>query len=227
MASTSTKGSLGDLPGAFMNLVNAQMKLTTDLFESLTGQSLPTIGDVGKAGRKLTSGGTCSCGCGSRTGCCHIPPPCWMPQPLGECTSHVTQCKTACIRFVITNCDRVKRTIAVQASGAQSGQVTVSPPTVSLGPQERATVTACVSIPDDAKDGETIESLLWVRGCKEYFFRWTVSVGTVGLDACHEVEVCDCPDYLHHWYDHFYCVRPCPGGGRTTGLTTNVGAANG
>jgi hypothetical protein len=19
----------------------------------------------------------------------------------------------------------------------------------------------------------------------------------------------DCPDLIHHWYDHFYCPRPC------------------
>jgi hypothetical protein len=23
------------------------------------------------------------------------------------------------------------------------------------------------------------------------------------------VEVEDCPDLIHHWYDHFYCDRPC------------------
>jgi hypothetical protein len=22
----------------------------------------------------------------------------------------------------------------------------------------------------------------------------------------------DCPDLLHHWYDHFYCNRPCTHG---------------
>jgi hypothetical protein len=221
----STKGSLGDLPAAFMNLMNAQMKLSADLFESLTGQTLPTIGDLSQAGKKLTGAGD---GCGTRGGCCDIPPPCWMPRSLGSCTSHVTQCRTACVRFVITNCDRVKRTIAVQPSGAGADRVTVSPPTVALGPQERATVSACVSIPDDAKDGEKFETLLWVRGCKEYYFRWTVSVGTVGVDSCHEIEVCDCPDYVHHWYDHFYCVRPCPGGSRTSGLSNAAGVgANG
>jgi hypothetical protein len=25
-----------------------------------------------------------------------------------------------------------------------------------------------------------------------------------------EVEIEDCPDLIHHWYDHFYCERPCP-----------------
>jgi hypothetical protein len=208
MASTqSQQGLLGDLPGALMNLVNAQMQLSANLFESLTGQKLPTIGDLSKTSHKLIPGAT---GCHPKAGCCTIPPPCWMPRPLGECTSHVAQCKTACVRFRITNCDRVKRNITVQVTGPNASKVTLSPPTLSLGPQERATVSACVSIPDDAKSGETTESLIWIRGCKEYFFRWNVSVGTAGLDSCHEIEVCDCPDYVHHWYDHFYCVRPCP-----------------
>jgi hypothetical protein len=218
MATQSTKGSLGDLPAAFMNLLNAQMKLSADLFESFTGQKLPTVSDLNKFGQQvLTPGAT---GCAPKGGCCTIPAPCWMPRSLGECVSHVGQCNSACIRFVVTNCDRVSRTISAQASGAQAGKVTISPPSVVLGPQERATISACVSIADNAQTGEKIEALIWLRGCKEYFFRWNVSVGTVGVDACHEIEVCDCPDYVHHWYDHFYCVRPCPTAGRT-GVATN------
>jgi hypothetical protein len=208
---TQQKGSLGDLPAALMNVFNAQMKLSADLFESLLGQPVPKF-DARSLGKVLGQG----TGCSPRGGSCTIPPPCWMPQPLGECVSHVTQCNTACIRIVVTNCDRTRRTVTVQATGKGAQKVTISPPSLDLGPMERDTITACVAIPDDAKTGEKIESLLWVRGCKEYFLRWTVSVGTVGMDSCHEIEVCDCPDTVHHWYDHFYCVRPCPGG-RTAG----------
>jgi hypothetical protein len=201
------KASLGDLQSAVANLLNAQMRFGAELFESFTGQRVPTLSDLSKAGRMLGRG---AAGCAPRGGCCTIPPPCWMPQPLGECTSHVAQCKTACVRLLVTNCDRVQRTITVQATGAHAGQVTISPPSLTLGPMERATISACVAIPEDAKTGEKRESLLWVRGCKEHYLRWTVSVGTVGVDSCHEVEVCDCPDLVHHWYDHFYCARPCP-----------------
>ncbi|MGN6193265.1 MAG: hypothetical protein ACTHM4_14145 [Rhodanobacteraceae bacterium] len=207
MATQQQKATLGDLPAALMNLFNAQRRLGTDLFESLTGQPAPSVDDVSKLGRSLGFGVS---SCRPRTGCCAIPPPCWMPQSLGECASHVAKCNTACIRLVITNCDRAKRTITVQATGAGASRVTLSPPSVVLSPQGRATVTACVSVPDDAKNGDKVDTLLWVRGCKEYYLRWTVSVGTIGIDSCHEIEVCDCPDYLHHWYDHFYCARPCP-----------------
>ena len=216
---TQQKGSLGDLPAALMNVFNAQMKLSADLFESLLGQAVPTF-DPRSLGSALGQG----TGCSPRGGSCTIPPPCWMPQPLGECVSHVTQCNTACIRIVVTNCDRTRRTVTAQATGKSAQKVTISPPSLDLGPMERDTITACVAIPDDAKNGDRIESLLWVRGCKEYFLRWTVSVGTVGMDSCHEIEVCDCPDLVHHWYDHFYCVRPCPGG--RTGPNDPTGAGS-
>ena len=95
--------------------------------------------------------------------------------------------------------------------------MTVAPPSLDLGPQERGTISVCIAMPDHAKANDRMEALVWLRGCREYYFRWTISVGTLGLDSCHEVDVCDCPDYLHHWYDHFYCVRPCPTVGRIAG----------
>jgi hypothetical protein len=213
MSTQSQRASLGGVPDALMQLFDAQMRLGADLFESLTGRPMPSLGDVSRSARE-TSGllGLRTTGCAPRGGACAIPPPCWMPQPLGECTSHVSQCRTACVRIVVTNCDRVGRTVTVQAAGAGAKQVTVSPPSLTLGPMERATVSACITVPENAPAGERVETLLWVRGCKEYFLRWTVSVATAGLSSCHEVEVCDCPDYVHHWYDHFYCVRPCPQG---------------
>jgi hypothetical protein len=131
-----------------------------------------------------------------------------MPRSLGECVSHVGQCKTACIRLVVTNCDRVRRTISVKAAG-KSGEVKISPPSLDLGPMERGSVSVCMTILQDTPDGTQFDSLVWVQGCREYFLRWTVSVGTVGFDSCHEITVDDCPEWIHHWYDHFYCVRYC------------------
>jgi hypothetical protein len=37
-----------------------------------------------------------------------------------------------------------------------------------------------------------------------------VRVGRLCGASCPEVEVDDCPDNIHHWYDHFYCERGCP-----------------
>jgi hypothetical protein len=81
---------------------------------------------------------------------------------------------------------------------------------LNLGPMERG--TAVVKL--DFTDCEEIEELVWVRGCYDHYIRWTVSESRFGGDTCHELDVEDCPEYIHHWYDHFYCERPCPGSGQ-------------
>lgn len=141
--------------------------------------------------------------------CCDIPEPCWMPVPLGDIESFACPGATSVVRLVITNCDRIPHSYSIWAKGADAGLVDLQPTSLSLGPKERGQVLATLKIPADAKDGQEFEALLWVRGCKEHFLRWTVEVGTRGGDCCHEVEVEDCPDLIHHWYDHFYCARPC------------------
>src|SRR5688572_18226254 len=133
MMAQSTKGSLGDMPAAFMNLLSAQMKLTSELFESLYGQPMPSLKDLGKSAEKMFGKST---GCGPATGTCSIPAPCWMPRSLGECVSHVAECKTACVRFVVTNCDRVSRTISARVAGGGMDQITLAPTSLTLGPQE-------------------------------------------------------------------------------------------
>lgn len=193
----SNKALLGDVPEALMALVRAQLDLSRGLFESLTGAKVPSLGDqVRKLGSKAAKSP------------CHIPPPCWMPQPLGECVSHVSDCGKACVRLVITNCDRVPRTIDVRVKGA-ADLVTVSPASVTIDPMDCKEVELCLEVPRDTPKGHEYKSIVWVEGCKQHYLVWKVSVGTLGVDSCHEVEVEDCPDYVHHWYDHFYCVRPC------------------
>ena len=200
--------TLGGVPAALASLVDAEMKLGSDLFRAMTGTALPQVGDVVRAVRSRASTST--------GGCCQIPPPCWLPQPLGECTSHVGQCKSACIELLVTNCDAAARTITVDVPKG-GAQVTVTPASVDLGPFERGTVSVCYAVPQGEADGTEHELLVWVRGCKEHYLRWTVSVGTLGLASCHQVTVEDCADYIHHWYDHFYCARRCPSPSRTTG----------
>jgi hypothetical protein len=61
----------------------------------------------------------------------------------------------------------------------------------------------------DADPGTEREVLVWVRGCHDHYLRWTVTVSTQRGWSDDDVHVEDCPDYVHHWYDHFYCDRPC------------------
>jgi hypothetical protein len=185
-----------------MNLINAEIALGSDLIRSLTGIELPNAGDLLRASQARMQPS------------CRILPPCWMPQPIGDCVSFVGQCKSACIRLVVTNCDRIKRSIVIERS-TSSGNVTISPLTLSLGPFERESVSVGLDVPRDTPDGTRFENLIWVRGCKTHFLRWTVIVGRTGLDSCHELTINDCPDYIHHWYDHFYCARGCSSQGST------------
>jgi hypothetical protein len=188
------ENAFGEMVAAWRNLFEAQVTMATQMVQSVTGMTLPGSGDIVRTLRGRTAG------------CCHVPPPCWMPQPLGDCISHVGQCKTACVRLVVTNVDRVARKITVDSSNKA---VTVSPASLSLDPLDRGTISVCIDIPQDSAVGTRIDTVVRIRGCKEYYLRWTVSVGTIGFDACHEVAVDDGPDLVHHWYDHFYCVRGC------------------
>ena len=87
-------------------------------------------------------------------------------------------------------------------------------PDAPLGLWERGTVIASLAIPAKAGVGEEREGLIWVRGDRDHVLRWTVRVTSHAGNCCHEVDVADCPDLVHHWYIHFYCERPGSGGSR-------------
>jgi hypothetical protein len=140
---------------------------------------------------------------------CEIPPPCWMPKSLGDVRSRVCAGGTAVLRLRVTNCGASGQSFELEAAGPDAGEVNLQPAKLTLGPMERTVVTATIPLAATASSSEQREALLWVRGCREHYVRWTVTVGG-GSDSCHEVDVEDCPDYVHHWYDHFYCEHPCP-----------------
>jgi hypothetical protein len=201
MSDVAGTKELRTLVRAYSDLLGAQLRLGQDLVQSLTGLTLPDLGSGTDVMRRLTP-----------KKACHIPPPCWMPQPLGDCTSHVSECKDAKLGILITNCGRTKQGVTVTVSGMPN--VSVSPASLSLESLERGRVKLTFTPPDDAPTGSTYEGLVRIHGCREWYMRWTVSIGTVGMECAHEIRVDDCPDYLHHWYDHFYCPRPC-GSART------------
>ncbi len=147
-------------------------------------------------------------GRGCRCGC-RIPPPCWEPRALGTYTSHACPGADATLRIRVTNCGSAPRTVNLEP-GAGSSAVEFDPPTLGLGPEERGYSVVSFDIPPDAEPGDGYEFLVWITGCKQYFLRWRIRVGRRCGDSCPQVEVDDCPDLLHHWYDHFYCVHPCP-----------------
>ena len=145
---------------------------------------------------------------------CEIPPPCWMPKQLRPVTSHVCAGAAASLRIRVTNCSPEKSTVRLEAAGADKGAVKLTPASISLGPLERGVLTATVQTDAKAAKGTELEVLVWVRGCADHVVRWTIKLSSRGGDCCHELDVDDCTDYLHHWYDHFYCYRPCRDRGR-------------
>jgi hypothetical protein len=179
---SSSKDMLADGTQLIVDMVDRSVSLVRERAGTLTVPSLPRS----------------SCGC-------DIPPPCWYPKAAGEVTSHVCPGGTAVLRIRITNCGPSPRTVQVASDKA----LKVEPAALQLGPMERDVVTVSLDVPSDQAAGVEHEHLVWVHGCHDHFVRWTVGVAKRGADSCHELDVEDCPDYLHHWYDHFYCAHPC------------------
>ena len=195
--------ALDDMSASFSRMFDQGLRLSMDLMQSLTRE---TTSMLNRSPMMLPS--LSGCGCGpwtwKRSSGCDIPPPCWMPRDLGCITSHVCPGGSASIQIRITNCSEVVRAVRVEAAGA-----TVTPAGLTLAPMARGTVTVSSTPSANAPSGQEEEILVWVRGCHNHFLRWTVKAVSRGVDCCHEICVEDCPDFIHHWYDHFYCVRGC------------------
>lgn len=143
-----------------------------------------------------------------RRSSCDIPPPCWLPRSLGEVRSVTCAGGTARLRIRVTNCQPRVGQVQLSVSPADS-LVEIDPESALLEPMERGWFNIKLSAPADACKGSRYEVLLWVHGCNAHYLRWILEVSDAGRSSCHEVEIEDCPDYVHHWYDHFYCARPC------------------
>ena len=201
MASTEKARPMGDLPDAFMGLLQAQMKWGQQLYEDVTGSKAPDLARGWNEWQRAMQQPIAA-----PRSACHVPPPCWMPRKLGDVVSYASGCSTVRVRITISNCDRVARVVKVRTDGVEG--MTVTPETVTLNPMRRATVEVSYKVPESVEDGSEQEALVWIEGAHDHVLRWTVMVGRTGMDTIHEIAVDDCPDYRHHWYDHFYCVRP-------------------
>jgi hypothetical protein len=197
---SSSKAALTASLQALAKLAEQGANLGIDIVESLAGSSPQFLGDLAKLIATERSWSGCSS--------CEIPPPCWMPRPLCDVTSVGRPGDTASLGFVITNCCMTARQVAVFTSTKSAG-LTISAADLILGPMERGEIRVSHLIPTGSTVGSKRELLMWVRGCRLYFLRWTVVVASIGGDTFYEVDIGDCPDPIHHWYDHFYCPRPC------------------
>jgi hypothetical protein len=198
MSQTTVSDSIQDITASLSSLMEHAVSTGTELLQILRASGSDLTSKVAPALKGLNL---------PRSRCgCDIPPPCWMPKELPEVCSHVCLGASATLRLRITNGGMAARTISVQADSGAS----VNPASLQLGPMQRGSITVTFTVPATACDNDRTEILIWVNGCNRFYLRWTVRVSRRGCDSCHEVDVEDCPDYIHHWYDHFYCPRPCP-----------------
>jgi hypothetical protein len=140
---------------------------------------------------------------------CDIPAPCWEPRHAGTCAFEMTPGGTASIRVRVSNCGWSRQVVAITALGKMAGWMTLSPTALFLDPQETDTLTVTLHLPQTVQPGQHFSAPVIIRGCIDHFVRVEISVGECSGNRSCDVMVKDCADNIHHWYDHFYCARPC------------------
>ncbi|WP_299508031.1 hypothetical protein [uncultured Roseobacter sp.] len=192
--------------------ISKDMRDTVDSMSDVMARQMDLTGDIIDGLADTAQRFLSSLTAGQSSNCCDIPEPCWMPKDLGEYHCKLCAGSTGIMEIRITNTDFRPRNFTLAAAGPDAGRITLSPNSFTLGPKERRTVRAEFDTRlDDTVHCADFEALIWVVGCNSHYLRWTVEVGKAERPCCHHVEVFDQPDYEHHWYDHFYCVRPCYG----------------
>lgn len=143
--------------------------------------------------------------------CCDIPEPCWMPKFVGENCCEICEGGKATITVWLTNNDFRSQNYRFEQRGDKLGIVNISPSSLTLGPKERTKVTITFEAPANPSHitHAKYDLLIWIDSCRDYYFRWVLHTVKKPKHCCLEITVNDVPDYVVHWYDHFYCQRPC------------------
>jgi len=149
-----------------------------------------------------------------RTSGCEIPAPCWEPQIVATCCLELTPGSTGLVRIHVSNCGWSRNVVTVTALGKLAGSLSMQPTALALDAQERASFAVTVHPPKGLKPGQNASGIILVRGCRDYAIRLEVKLRDCAGTTCCDVSIDDCPDHIHHWYEHFYCPRPCRSAGR-------------
>ena len=171
--SNSTLGpSLGEAVMLVRNLFGHSAQIGKEILGALGQSSSKALCDTIQGRTPFGALGGCDT--------CEVPPSCWEPQPLGQVTSFVAPGGQATVRFRVTNCGFVSRTISFDANKSVF-DVTFSPSSLALGPLERGVVSTALKMPAEAKPGAEQELILIVRGCKIYYLLWVIKVADCGV----------------------------------------------
>jgi hypothetical protein len=182
---------------ALKGLVVAQVSLGKELLNVVaSGVADYALGASGKIKMPARS-----------SSCCNIPEPCWMPVSDGTVTCELCSGATGQLWLTVTNENFVNQAYTAVAAGVDAALVVLSPHAFNLGPKERAIVSVTFTVPASPK--EHYDLLIWVAGCQKHYMRWEIDSSGKNDSCCHDISVHDKPNYVVHWYDHFYCPRPC------------------
>jgi hypothetical protein len=143
------------------------------------------------------------------SGGCQIPPPCWEPRPAGSCHLILVAGGSALIRVTVNNCGWQSQVVQITAGGMLAAWLTFEPTTLVLPPQSSATFRVTVHAPQQVPNGFAVSGPLLIRGCRDHGARVRITIADCAGPNCCDLVIDDCADHVHHWYDHFYCPRPC------------------
>jgi hypothetical protein len=196
---------------------SADLSGITDSLKGLVGAQVALGREIVKlfvdgAGGALGVLRDCGIGPPKHSACCEIPEPCWMPVSGGEVECSLRPGGQGQVTVTLTNGDHLSRTFAAHALGTNASLVSVSPANVTLPPKGRATITFTFTMPSGGSSAQAAyDFALWIVGCRSHYVRWEIDA--CGCEDCcrRHLAIEDRPDYVVHWYDHFYCAKPCFG----------------
>lgn len=151
-----------------------------------------------------------SCGC-KEDMCCEIPEPCWMPKFKGEYCCEVSEGGKVSLTLWIANEDFKTQTYRFSRRGDAAGRVEFSETEVTLQAKERAKVIVTFEAPKQPASCKQscYDLVIWIDSCRDYYLRWNICTSQCPKPCCVESFIDDVPDYVVHWYDHFYCYQRC------------------
>jgi hypothetical protein len=170
------------------------------------------LGGVAAEAHELTGAVRIKRGCETHDCSCGIPTPCWLPEDLGDADVNVEGGDTAHLTMRVRNTDGQQRNVTAQVTGSGSQLVAPAAASMMVTGFGWGTFSFSVAVPHQSPAGTYADVQIAIQGCRRHVINWrviTVEKCETKENADVEIVVCDGAELIHHWYDHFYCRRPC------------------